>query len=108
MEEAATIDGASPIRCLLQIVLPIVRPGLVATSILVVIFTWNELMFSITLTASRTRTLPMAIYNFISYSAINWGSLAASGTLAVFPVVVFALVIQRHLVSGLTFGAIKE
>lgn len=108
LEEAATVDGASPFRSFFQVVLPMVKPGMVATSILVVIFTWNELMFAITLTASHTRTLPMAIYNFVSYSQIDWGSLSSSGMLAILPVVIFALIIQKHLVSGLTFGAVKE
>ncbi|MGI6776803.1 MAG: carbohydrate ABC transporter permease [Acetivibrionales bacterium] len=108
LEEAATVDGASPFRVFFKIVLPLVAPGLVASSILSLIFSWNELMFSLVLTSIDTRTLPVAIYNFVSYQEIAWGSLSASGMMAIVPVTVFTLLIQKYLVSGLTFGAVKN
>lgn len=108
MEEAAIIDGANPFQAFFRIVLPLVAPGLVATLILSLIFCWNELLFSMILSAYRTRTLPVAIYNFVSYQEIAWGNLSAAGMSAILPVAVFTLIIQKHLVSGLTFGAVKS
>lgn len=108
LEEAATVDGSTPFYVFFKIVLPLVAPGLVATAILALIFSWNELMFSLILTSGRTKTLPIAIYNFVSYQEIAWGSLSASGMMAILPVAVFTLIIQKHLVSGLTLGAVKN
>jgi len=108
LEEAATVDGAAPFYAFFRIVLPLVAPGLVATSILSLIFSWNEMMFSLVLTSLKTKTLPVAIYNFVSYQEIAWGSLSASGMMAIIPVTVFTLLIQKYLVSGLTFGAVKH
>lgn len=108
LEEAATVDGSAPFHIFFRIVLPLVAPGLVATGILSLIFSWNELMFSLILTSVNTKTLPVAIYNFVSYQEIAWGSLSASGMLAILPIAVFTLIIQKHLVSGLTFGAVKN
>lgn len=108
LEEAATVDGSSPFNVFLKIVLPLVAPGLVATAILSLIFSWNELMFALILTSSNTRTLPVAINNFVSYQEIAWGSLSAAGMMAILPVAIFTLLIQKYLVSGLTFGAIKS
>ncbi len=108
IEESAIVDGASPFTIFIKIVIPLVAPGLVAVSILSYIFVWNELMFALVITGSNTKTLPVAIYNFISYEEIAWGSLAASGMMATIPVIIFTLIIQKHLVSGLTGGAVKE
>jgi multiple sugar transport system permease protein len=108
IEEAGLVDGAKPGYIFLRIVTPLVLPGLAATAILTMIFTWNELMFALILTGSNTKTLPLAIYQFISYAEISWGQLAASSIIAILPVTVFTLICQKYLVSGLTFGALKE
>lgn len=76
LEESAVIDGASPVKVFTRIVLPLVAPGMVATLILSLIFCWNELMFSMILSGYNTRTVTVAIYNFVSYQEIAWGSLS--------------------------------
>lgn len=108
LEEAALIDGANPVQAFWRIVMPLVTPGMVSTLILSLIYCWNELMFSLILSSTQTRTLPVAIYSFVSYQEIAWGSLSAAGMMAILPVAVFTLLIQKHLVTGLTFGAVKS
>lgn len=108
IEEAACLDGASRFTTFRKIVLPLVRPGIVATMILCLVFTWNDLLFGLILSSTNCQLLPVAIYNNISYEEIAWGKLCASGLIAVIPVSIFTLIIQKHLVTGLTFGAVKE
>src|SRR5439155_1254323 len=80
----------------------------VATGILSFVFSWNNFLFSVILAGRTTRTLPIAVYNMISYEEINWGTLAAAATLITLPVLLVALLAQRHIVTGLTFGAVKQ
>ena len=87
---------------------PLVRPGVVATAILSFVFSWNNFLFSVILAGRQTRTLPIAVFNMISYEEINWGTLAAAATMITLPVLLLALVVQRHIVTGLTFGAVKQ
>jgi multiple sugar transport system permease protein len=108
LEDAALIDGCSIYGVLWRIALPLVKPGLVATSILSVIFSWNNFAFSVILAGQHTRTLPVAVFNLMSFEQFNWGPLAAAATMITLPVLAMALVMQRHIVSGLTFGAVKE
>ncbi|MDR1795828.1 MAG: carbohydrate ABC transporter permease [Clostridiales Family XIII bacterium] len=108
IEEAGLVDGAAPAYIFWRIVTPLVLPGLAATAILTLIFTWNELMFALMLTGKDTQTIPLAIYKFLSYTEISWGPLSASSVIAILPVTVFTLLCQKYLVSGLTFGALKE
>ena len=108
IEEAALVDGAKPGYIFIKIITPLVLPGIAATAILTMIFTWNELMFGLILTGPHTKTLPIAIYQFISYSEISWGQLTAASIIAIIPVTIFTLILQKYLVSGLTFGALKE
>ncbi len=108
IEEAAVVDGANPLTIFFRIVAPLIAPGLVATSILALIFTWNEMLFALILTSYNARTIPVAIFNFISFMEIEWGNLCAAGMLSMVPVMIFTLIIQKRIVSGLTFGAIKS
>jgi multiple sugar transport system permease protein len=96
LEDAALIDGCSYLGVFGRIALPLVRPGVMATAILSFVFSWNNFLFSVILAGRETRTLPIAVYNMISYEEINWGTLAAAAT----P--------QRHMVTGPTFGAVKQ
>ena len=107
LEEAAWVDGAGRIGTFLKIVLPLVRPGLAATAIFVVIQSWNEFALALFLTSFQARTLPTMATMFFSVTGIVWGEMAAVGVLTTLPVLVFSLIIQKHLVRGLTFGAIK-
>lgn len=107
MEEAALIDGCSWYGVLWHVAIPLTRPGMVAAGILSFIFSWNNFLFALILGGDRTRTLPVAVFNFMTFEEVNWGAVAAAATLICLPVVLLALLIQRHLVSGLTLGGVK-
>jgi multiple sugar transport system permease protein len=107
LREAAMIDGCTDYGAFLRVAVPLVKPGVVATGILSFIFSWNNFLFSVILAGRNTRTLPIAVFNMIGYEEINWGPLAAAATMITLPVIILTLVIQRHIVTGLTFGAVK-
>ncbi|TMI87625.1 MAG: carbohydrate ABC transporter permease [Bacillati bacterium ANGP1] len=108
LEDAARIDGCSHYGAFLRVALPLVRPGIVAAAILSFIFSWNNFLFSVILAGRNTRTLPIAVFNMIGFEEINWGPLAAAATMITLPVIVLTLLVQRHIVTGLTFGAVKR
>ena len=107
IEESALIDGCSDFRVLLRIALPLVAPGLAATAILVFIFSWNEFLFALILTGTKSVTLPVGIIGYMKETGINWGYMTAGGILALIPVILFTMLVQKHLVKGLTLGALK-
>lgn len=107
LEEAGLIDGCSVLGVFRRIALPLARPGIVATAILGVIASWNNFIFSLVIAGNSTRTLPVAIFNFVSYDSLNWGGLTAASTLITLPVLVMAFLVQKHIVRGLTVGALK-
>jgi len=108
LDEAAMVDGATRFQAFSRIVVHYVRPGLSATAILSFIFSWNEFLLTLTLTRTAVRTMPVAASTFdTSTGGTEWGFLAALGTAAMVPVFLFVLFVQRHLVRGLTMGAIK-
>ncbi|TBL70390.1 carbohydrate ABC transporter permease [Paenibacillus thalictri] len=107
IEEAGLIDGCTKTQVFLRIILPISGPGLITSSLLSFIFSWNNFMFSIILAGDKTKTLPIAVFNFMSYSEINWGALMAAACIITLPVLIIALVAQRYVVSGLAAGAVK-
>jgi len=99
IEEAALVDGASQLRVLASIVLPLVAPGIVATVVLCVIQSWNEFALALFLTSLRARTLPTTVTFFLAARGVVWGELAATGVITCLPVIVFAFLIQKHLVN---------
>ena len=107
LREAALIDGCTDYGAFWRVAIPLVKPGVVATAILAFIFSWNNFLFSVILAGRNTRTLPIAVFNMIGYEEIYWGPLAAAATLITLPVILLTLIIQRHIVTGLTFGAVK-
>lgn len=107
VEEAAFLDGCSAYRVFYQIALPLAYPGLVAAAIFALIFSWNELFFSLILTSGETRTLPVMIPSLAQHTGTQWGQVAAASIIQSIPVLVFIFFIQRWLVRGLTFGAVK-
>jgi len=107
LEEAAMIDGCSRLRAMLTIELPIAVPGLAATAVISFIYCWNEFLYAVILTGRNARTLPVMITSFMTHKAILWGRIAASGSLVLLPVLVFALIFQRYLIRGLAFGSVK-
>ena len=107
LEEAAYIDGCSPLQAFLRISLPLAKPGIVATLILSFINIWNNLIFPLTLTADRVKTLPAAIQGFLGWTQIFYGMMAATGVLGIIPVTVIAIFAGKSLISGITLGAVK-
>lgn len=107
LEEAAQIDGLTPIGAFLRIVLPISAAGIATSAILSFIFSWNNFMFALVLSAQNTKTLPVAVFDFVSYASINWGAIMAAAVVMTLPIVVIALFAQKYIVSGLTAGATK-
>jgi multiple sugar transport system permease protein len=107
LEESAMIDGCTRFEALIRVNLPITAPGLVATAILGFIYCWNEFLYAVILTGRDARTLPVTITSFMTNKAILWGRIAASGSMVLIPVLVFALIAQRYLVRGLARGAVK-
>mgnify|MGYP000866502299 CR=1 FL=1 len=105
--EAAIVDGASSLKTFIRIILPLSVPGIVTASILSFTFSWNNFMFSIVLGTNKTRTVPVAIYNFISYASIDWGGLMAAATVITLPILILAIVTQRYVIRGMTAGAVK-
>ena len=107
LDEAAMLDGLGRFQIFLRIALPLAAPGIVVSAILSFIFSWNELLFALILTRSDTRTAPVAATTFMSGYELPWGEIMATGTLIVLPVILFSIAVSRHLVRGLTMGAVK-
>lgn len=107
LEEAAVMDGASTPRVLWHVVLPLITPGLAATSILTFISSWNEFAVALTMTMKQTATVPVAIAKFAQDYEIQYTQMAASAALAMLPALVVLLIAQRYIVRGLTQGAVK-
>ena len=108
LEEAAAIDGATPLRAFFDIVVPLARPGIVATAVFVLIVTWQEFLFALSFTTSKEmRTLPVGMNDYIGQYGIRYGELMASSVMISLPVVAVFFFLQRQFVAGLTAGAVK-
>lgn len=107
LEESALIDGLTPIGAFRLITLPLSVPGIATAGILSFIFSWNNFMFALVLSGANTKTLPVAIFDFVGYASIDWGGLMAAATIVTLPIMVIALFTQKYIVSGLTAGATK-
>lgn len=107
LEEAARVDGASRLGALWRVVLPVVSGGLAVTAIFAFLASWNEFLFSLLLTAVRAQTTPIVIANFQTQFGVDWGAMTALAALYSVPVVLLTFALQRHIVAGLTLGAVK-
>jgi multiple sugar transport system permease protein len=107
LEEAAKMDGAGRLRALRWVILPIVSGGLAVTAIFAFLASWNEFLFALLLTSINAQTTPIVIANFQTQFGLDWGSMTALSTLYSVPVILLTLALQRHIVAGLTLGAIK-
>ena len=108
LEEAAWMDGSSRLRALVEIVLPLAAPGLAATAVFCLLIAWNEFLFALILTQTdAAMTLPVGIAGRVTQYEIKWGAMSAAGIVAIVPVFLFALAVQRYLVRGLSLGAVK-
>ena len=107
MEEAALVDGASPLRAFLSIALPHSLPGVAASALYCIIFSWNDFLFALMLTSPRTKTIPLGIMASFSSVEINWGEMAAMSLIAITPALIIALFLNRYFVQGLTMGSAR-
>jgi len=107
LEEAALIDGCVRSETFLRIAIPLSKNGIITSAIIYFIFSWNQFLFSLILSGPKTRTVPVAVYNFMSYGKIDWAGIGAAATIIVFPVLVFAFFAKNKIVEGLTKGALK-
>jgi multiple sugar transport system permease protein len=107
MEEAAYLDGASRLRTLWRIIIPQVRGGVAVTVVFVFLNAWNEFLFAVVLSGNTVRPVTIAMFNFVSVEQTLWAKLAAVSVLAMLPVIVLGIAAQKHIVKGLTVGAVK-
>lgn len=107
LDEAAHVDGASPWKIITEIILPLARPGLAVTLILTWVFAWNEYLLAATLTNFNARTLTTGLSEYVTTTGTSWGIMAAISMFTLIPALLVFSLVQRHIVAGLTFGAVK-
>jgi len=107
IREASFIDGASHYQCFWKIILPLTMPGIVSCTILSFIYSWNDLLFALTLTSRNATTVPSGLQGYMGFTEVSFGQIASGGILAITPVVVITLIMGRHIAKGLTLGALK-
>ncbi|SEH70258.1 multiple sugar transport system permease protein [Rhizobium tibeticum] len=108
LEEAAMVDGDTRWGAFLHVALPLARPGLAATAIFCLIISWNEFLLSLIITLTeQSQTLPIGIAGRVTQYNTYWGEISAAGFMACVPIVIFAFIVQKHLVRGLSLGAVK-
>lgn len=108
LEEAAMVDGDSRLGALFRVILPLITPGLAATAVFCLIISWNELLFALILSQTdNAMTLPVGIAGRVTQYEIKWGVMSAAGVVAMLPILIFAMAVQRYLVRGLSLGAVK-
>jgi multiple sugar transport system permease protein len=108
LEEAAMIDGATPLGALFRVVVPVVMPGIIAVAIFAFITAWGEVLFASVLTNDETRTLAIGLRNYASQSSVYWNQLMAASVVVSIPVLVGFLALQRYLIQGLSSGGVKQ
>ena len=107
LEEAALVDGATIWQAFRYVAMPLARPGIMVAMILAFIFSWNNFIFGVVLAGRTTRTLPVAVYNVLTFEQISWGPLAAAALVVTAPVLLLTLLMQKEIVAGLTAGGVK-
>lgn len=107
LEEAAKVDGCRTFSAFLRIILPLTGPGLITTSLLSCIFSWNNFLFSLILAGGSTKTVPLALLSFVTYASVDWGAMMAAAVVITLPILVISLLAQRYIIAGLTAGAVK-
>lgn len=107
LEEAALVDGATIWQAFRHVSMPLARPGITVAMILAFIFSWNNFIFGVVLAGRATRTLPVAVYNVLTFEQISWGPLAAAALVVTAPVLLLTMLMQKEIVAGLTAGGVK-
>lgn len=107
LEDSARLDGYSRLQVFRRVVLPLAAPGIAVTAIFCLFFSWNEFLFAFLLSRDVARTITVGVAGFWTQRGILWGPLSAAATVCVLPMLIFALILQRYIVRGLTFGAVR-
>ncbi|HET6184025.1 MAG TPA: carbohydrate ABC transporter permease [Acetobacteraceae bacterium] len=107
LEEAALVDGGTIWQAFRHVALPLARPGITVATILAFISSWNNFLFGVVLANRQTRTLPVAVYNVLTFEQVSWGPLAAAALVVTAPVLLLTLLMQKEIVAGLTAGGVK-
>jgi multiple sugar transport system permease protein len=107
LDDAALVDGCTPWQAFTKVILPLSLPGLAATAIFCMIFSWNEFLFALIISRSHSQTLPIGVMGFITQRGVLWGEMSAASTVIMMPMIVFIFFVQRYLIRGLSFGAVK-
>jgi len=107
LQEAALVDGATPFTIVRRVILPLIRPGIVAAAAISILYTWNEFFYALILTGRDAKTATVSVVSFMTVKEMDWGRISAAGILVLLPVLVFALFAQRHLTRGLVSGSVK-
>jgi len=107
LEEAALVDGAGIWAAFRDVAMPLARPGMVVAAILAFIFSWNNFIFAVVLAGPDTRTLPVAVFNVLTFEQLAWGKLAAAALVVTLPVLLLTVFVQRQIVAGMTTGGMK-
>lgn len=107
LDEAAKVEGCSTWRLFVSVILPLTGPGVITTSLLAFIFSWNNFVFSLVLAGGNTKTLSLALFSFVTYASVDWGAMMAASLLITLPILVMSLLTQKYIIQGLTAGAVK-
>ena len=107
LEETAMIDGYTRWQAFTRISLPLARSGIVAAGIFCFIFSWNEFLYALILGGGDVKTLPVVIPSLINQRGVEWGEIAAIGSVVILPILILVFLVQKHIVRGLTLGAVK-
>ena len=107
IEDAARIDGYTRFQTFIKVILPLVAPGLAVTATFCLMFAWNEFLFAFLLSRVNAGTITVGLSSFWTQQGVQWGPLAAAATISIMPMMIFTLALQKYLVRGLTFGAVK-
>jgi multiple sugar transport system permease protein len=108
LDEAAMVDGASRLTILWRVIRPLSKQGMLALAVFVIVFAWNEFLFAFVFTSTRAKTAPLVISEMLgSFDGVDWGVLFAASSVQLLPILIFVIFMQKHLVAGLTGGAIK-
>ncbi|MGI6096796.1 MAG: carbohydrate ABC transporter permease [Dethiobacteria bacterium] len=107
LEDSARIDGYSRFAVFRRIVLPLAAPGLAVTTVFCLLYSWNEFLFAFLLTRSSAMTVTVGVSSFWAQRGILWGPMSAAAAIAVIPMMIFAIILQKYIITGLSFGAVK-
>lgn len=108
LSEACRVDGASRLKSMFLVEIPLIKGGIAATMVICFITVWNEFLLALVLSSHRTQTTPVAIQNFISFEGIRWGEISAAGVLVALPAIILGVAVRRYLITGMTMGAVKS